>query len=543
MTMNRYGRRTHRFGRIVLIVLAGVIAIWLVGHLLLDVQFPDPLVTSTDAGRPDDEDRSMREIFESLPAEGATVSQVTLLDDNVMAWVERWRLLANARKRLDISYFILEQDVFGIAFLGHLVHKAGQGLTVRVLLDAIGTTMSRDVQGNDYLDTVVQTANVTVKLYRPLRYRFQDAFLTLNPAAIVASDHDKILLADGVHGLIGGRNIATEYFADLNFDPKAFRDADAVLTGREAGAVLEAVFESQYDGGEAHAVTRETVDLLDSTSDLLLAYQAMDYWLRGEPIPEAVSARIRDRRLPWIDELQARPMLHGALARPAPESVQAPVRFLDSRTRLIRTDDPITVSLGRLVRGAKKSIFVANPYLVLSEQAVSVLEDAARRGVEITVLTNSPVSSDNPLSQAFFLEQWPKLLARVPTLRLFVAGDRHNLHGKFAVIDDQLGLLGTYNLDPLSMALNSELVAAVWSARFAEKLLETGRQLIAAGPPTAYEYRIARDDEGRPSRDEEGRIIVAFGPNDHLERDDWTAVRRYRWLVRGLAAVSGRSFF
>lgn len=58
------------------------------------------------------------------------------------------------------------------------------------------------------------------------------------------------------------------------------------------------------------------------------------------------------------------------------------------------------------------------------------------------------------------------------------------------------------------MALNSELVAAVWSARFAEKLLETGRQLIAAGPPTAYEYRIARD--------EDGRIIVAFGPNDHL---------------------------
>jgi putative cardiolipin synthase len=545
MTIKRPARRhrTHRFGRLVLICLAGVMATWLIGHLLFDVQFPDLLATSADGGPFDGRNRSLREIFESLPAEGAAQADVTLLDDNVMAWVERWRLLANARKRLDICYFILEQDVFGIAFLGHLVHKADQGLTIRMQLDAIGTNMSRDVQGNDYLDTVVRTANVTVKLYRPVRYRVLDAFLTLNPAAIVASDHDKILLADGVHGLIGGRNIATEYFADVDAAPRSFRDADMVLTGREAGSVLEAVFESQYDGGESHPVTRETIDLLDSRSDLLLAYQAMDYWLRGEPIPDTVSARIRDRNLPWIDELQAHPALRGALARPAPESLQAPVRFLDSRTRLIRTDDPITVSLERLVRGAKKSIFIVSPYLVLSEPAVGLLEDAARRGVDITILTNSPLSSDNPLSQAFFIEQWPELMVRVSTLRLFVAGDRHNLHGKFAVIDDQLGLLGTYNLDPLSMALNSELVAAVWSARFAERLLDAGRQLIAAGPPTIYEYRIARDGNSRPRRDEDGRVIVAFGPNDHINPDDWTAVRRFRWLVHGLTLIRKTPFW
>lgn len=543
MSSKRKGRKTRRFGRFVLVALAAVIASWLVGRLFLDVQFPDSVATSADVEPLHNREPSLRAVFESLPAEGTAPAQVTLLDDNTMAWVERWRLLAGARKRLDICYFILKQDVFGIAFLGHLVHKAGQGVRVRVMLDAIGTKMSRSVQGNDYLDTLVQTPNVTAKLYRPLRYRFQDAFLTLNPAAIFASDHDKILLADGSHGLIGGRNIAAEYFADQAVDPKAFRDADAVLTGREAGAVLEAVFDSQYNGGEVHPITKETLDILDPNADLLLAYQAMDHWLRGEPFPEALSDRIRDRRLSWIDELQAHPTLQGALARPAPESVQAPVRLLDSRTRLIRTDDPITSSLARLVRGAKKSIFVVSPYLVLPEQAVQALEDAARRGVKITILTNSPVSSDNPLSQAFFLEQWPELMARVPTLRLFVAGDRHNLHGKFAVIDDQLGLLGTYNLDPLSMALNSELVVAVWSARFAEQLLKTGRQLITAGPPTAYEYHIARNNAGRPLRDFDGRPIIAFGPNDHLKPDEWTAVRHYRWLVCGLKAVSGRLFF
>ena len=64
-----------------------------------------------------------------------------------------------------------------------------------------------------------------------------------------------------------------------------------------------------------------------------------------------------------------------------------------------------------------------------------MLAEAAGRGVRITILTNSPLSSDNAMSQAVFLEQWPELLARLPGARLFVTGDRHNLHGKLAVFD------------------------------------------------------------------------------------------------------------
>ena len=56
-------------------------------------------------------------------------------------------------------------------------------------------------------------------------------FLTLNPAAALLSDHDKILLADGRRTLIGGRNIAGEYFGSLQDDPRAFRDTDLLLSG------------------------------------------------------------------------------------------------------------------------------------------------------------------------------------------------------------------------------------------------------------------------------------------------------------------------
>jgi phosphatidylserine/phosphatidylglycerophosphate/cardiolipin synthase-like enzyme len=208
---------------------------------------------------------------------------------------------------------------------------------------------------------------------------------------------------------------------------------------------------------------------------------------------------------------------------------------------LFRSDDAISQSLARLVKVARREIFIQTPYLMLSPPAVSVLQQAAARGVRITILTNSPVSTDNPLSQAIFLEQWPKLLAKVPALRLFVVADVRNIHGKLAAIDGELALIGTYNLDPLSMSLNGELAAAIWSDRFAAQLLRKPRRLISKGAPLVHEYRIGRDAEGRPRRDGEGRLVIAFGPEDHSSPEQWKTVQGLRKVVRAAACLPGTS--
>jgi phosphatidylserine/phosphatidylglycerophosphate/cardiolipin synthase-like enzyme len=280
---------------------------------------------------------------------------------------------------------------------------------------------------------------------------------------------------------------------------------------------------------------------MDASADLTLAYEVMDAWLRGKPVPEETASAIRKKGFSWLDDLKKLPRLRGALREKPTGSITAEVRLLDSRPRLLRSDDPISRSLVRLARSAHDEIFIQSPYLVLSENVVSVLEEAAARGVRITVLTNSPVSSDNALSQAFFLEQWPEVMARVPTLRLFVAGDTHNLHGKLGTIDGQLALIGTYNMEPISMAFNSELVAAVWSAPFAGQLLAKPQRLIAGGPPRVYEYRIMRDGQGRPERDRNGKVIVAFGPEHHSSPGQWKAVQRYWKLLRLVKKLPGAS--
>lgn len=531
----------HRIRFVVLALMALLVAAWVLGNRLLHVQLAGHSEGYKETPLPAPAGATLRDVFESFPLKGGPDSRIELLEGNTEAWAARWRLVAEARESLDVSYFILHQDIFGLSFLGHLLHKAREGVPIRILLDAFGTRMSLNLTGNDYLDTLVAIKNVTVKMYRPLFFRFADTFLTLKPLALAASNHDKILIVNGRRALTGGRNIGVEYFADPKDDALAFRDLDVILAGKEIGASLRAVFEANFKSGESRPVKPDTVDLVDWGDDLLLAYRAMDAWLRGRTIPEATRTAIREKGFSWLDDLAKMPRLRGALRGKPAESMVAEVRLLDSRPRLLGTGDPISVGLLRLLHSAKEDIVLQTPYLVLPEEIVPVFEKAAARGVRITVLTNSPVSSDSAPSQAFFLEQWPELLARVPTMRLFVFGDRHNLHTKAGTIDGRLVLTGTYNVDPFSMAVNGEVIAAAWSDPLARQLDAKTQRLILAGPPLVYEYRIARDAQGRPQRDADGKVVVAFGPENHSHPEQWKNVARLWTLLRIAKRLPGTS--
>ena len=515
----------RRASRPAVLVVMGL-ALWLGARALLN---PAPEHSVTPLG-PWTPGLTLRETFESLPTMGSEPVTARLLDDNGDAWVARWRVLAAAQDRIDTSYFILSDDVFGAAFLGHLLHKARTGVHVRLLIDAAGRR-SKDTSVEP-LQALASATTAAVRIYHPVLHRILQGFLLLRPAAALTSQHDKILLVDRSAGMIGGRNIDAEYFASPAVLSTAFDDVDVVLEGRSVARVLEAAFDSGY-GGE-RAVPVAAADAPDATQSLLAAYAAMDAWLRTDakaPLP-AVDPR-------WREALESHPALRGALAtRSAPPAQPIEARVLDSVGRRGRPDDPITQGIARLVQSAARRILIESPYLVLSSEAVDLLADASRRGVAITMLTNSPVSTDNALSQAFFLEQWPEILARAPTMRLFVRGDASTVHGKLATFDDRLALVGTYNLDPLSMAVDSEIVVAAWSPRFAQAVDASIETVLRRGQPTVYEYRIARDPQGAAVRDEAGRAVVAFGPRNHCAPEEWTALQLY-WTSLRVAETFG----
>jgi putative cardiolipin synthase len=478
---------------------------------------------------------TLRETFETLPDCGSEPASIRVYDDNNESWVERWRLVASARTSIDVSYFILHEDVFGLSFLGHLLERARAGVEVRILVDSVGTKMSREFAGNGFLEVMASLANVKVATYRPLWRRWMEALTTLTPSRLVTSEHDKMIVVDRQSSLIGGRNIASEYFSDPSTKPEAFRDMDVRIDSPAIAEALRCAFESQLD--DVHCCVASETDEDHRQPELLCIYRAMDDWLGGRTPDTAACDG------PWLEQLQQNPQLRGAFRAPTKDAVQAETRIVDSPGRFNSPDDPITQALMRLVAAAEKSIFMQTPYVVLSETGVQLLEQAAQRGVSITILTNSPVSSDNALSQAFFLEQWPEILSRVPTLRLFVAGDEHTRHAKSVTFDDTLAMVGTYNLDPVSMACNSEVMAASWSPELVRLVELPARRVIERGEPAVFEYRIRRRPDGSAELDDKGKAVIAFGACDHCTPEEWTALTACWSAVRAAKDFVGFSPF
>jgi cardiolipin synthase C len=477
-------------------------------------------------------DMDLRRTFETFPEVEGDPPRLRLLDDNTRSWVARWRLLEDARRRIDFATFIVHGDVFGMAFLGRLLELARDGVRVRLLVDAHGTAMSRSITDEDILDELVG-AGIETRVYRPMPSRIAQALLDLDPAAAVASEHDKIFIVDGRVGIVGGRNIGHEYFTALRADRRAFTDVDVIIEGRAACRALGRAFDAEWNA-QASRDAGEDVSLSSRSAELLGAARAMDAWLTGD---EAALAGDPDAA-PFLEELRREHgALRGALSGPVEAADRAEVRLLDSAPRRIAFDDQITEGLRRLLGAARREVLIQSPYLVLSDEAVELLTAASERGVTLTIITNSPTSSDNAVSQAFFMEQWPHIVARVPGLRIFVRGDGHNLHGKTIVVDGQVAVVSTYNLDPISMSIDGELAVVAWSDDFARRVAAPVRRVIDQGAPTTYEYRIQRDADGAPLRDADGAPRIEFGPEQHTDPTRWKSLTAWLTTIRAMKEV------
>jgi len=114
---------------------------------------------------------------------------------------------------------------------------------------------------------------------------------------------------------------------------------------------------------------------------------------------------------------------------------------------------------------ARRSIKITNPYVLLDEQMVETLIQAARRGVKISFLV--PGTSDHPLVRHAGRRQFGRLLEAGIEIHEYAAS---LLHAKTIVIDGLWATVGSTNLDHRSFKLNDELNVVAYDAEFAAQL-------------------------------------------------------------------------
>ncbi len=165
-----------------------------------------------------------------MPETGLMQTKVRLLTDNMESWYSRWYVIDRAQESIDMTYYILDGDIFGKSLLGLLYKKAREGVKIRLMVDARGSrNLGKKFFGPLYLQELAKFPNVQVRIFNPINRALKA--LPENVRNVMCSNHDKIVIGDNEWALTGGRNISRNYFADPRDMPSSYRDTDVLLQG------------------------------------------------------------------------------------------------------------------------------------------------------------------------------------------------------------------------------------------------------------------------------------------------------------------------
>ena len=422
-------------------------------------------------------------------------------------------LLARAAERsIDAQYYIWHDDEVGDALFESLWRAAERGVRVRLLLDDMHT---EDIDA--MLAAFDAHPNVEVRLYNPFAQRraralgFMTDFTRLNHRM-----HNKSFTVDNQVSVVGGRNIGNEYFAAGS--DVAFADLDVLAVGT---AVQEVSKEFDVYWNSASAYPASSLLAEPSASDAAAFLQTRFAAVRDDPASAAYGEAIRNSAL--IRELTERRLaLEWTVAHVLYDD---PAKTLDKEAR---TDILLLPELMRTLGRPQRKLDLVSPYFVPGDEGSAALASLATQGVDVRILTNSLAANDEAAVHAGYAKRRPDLLrAGVHLYELKPtgvaqpheskggSGSASALHAKTYAVDDARIFVGSFNFDPRSARLNTEMGLVIESPVLAKRL---SGAFDAAILDAAYSVRLAPDGHALQwiERTAAGEVIHDTEPRTRL---------------------------
>lgn len=390
------------------------------------------------------------------------------LSQGMEALAARVILARAAEKSLDVQYYIWHGDQSGRLLLKELLDAADRGVRVRLLLDDLGVGAAND----DAFLLLDAHPNLSVALFNPIASRdARTAGLLADPKRLNRRMHNKSMTADNTLTVVGGRNIGDEYFS-LN-ELFNFADLDVLAIGPVADKVSDS-FDVFWNSPAAFPISAFHPEAA-SPDEYARARRKLDAQVLdgGAPYYEAMAAtplglhlRSQDLEFYW-GQITA---LHDL-----PDKVQ------DNRE-----SEVLLSQLGGMLGPAQEDLLIISPYFVPGKDGTRALVAAAQRGVRVRVVTNSLASTDVAAVHAGYrksrrelLEGGVELFEMMPTLGedadaagkfSFSGSSGASLHAKTFIVDRRSVFIGSMNLDPRSVRINTEIGLLIDSPELARDL-------------------------------------------------------------------------
>ena len=446
------------------------------------------------------------------------------LTEGFDAFGARLKLMDNAEKSLDIQYFLMKPDNAGLVFAAEMLKAADRGVRIRLLLDDIFTTV--DVNDLAILD---DHPNIDVRLFNPIARKGIPLLNYLGHFSLTNRRmHNKSFVADNRIAVVGGRNIAVEYF-QLESSGE-FVDFDMFAVGPVVRKVS-----SQFDLYWNHQLAIPLKAFYNADDKDVL--QASRVLLEQEMAKAGQSIYAEAIQTPVLKKFQA------GEASP----YVAPARLItDDPDKLLHeiSDDHKIVAneIRQALVEAESEIILITPYFIPRKGGIELLRKIRDKGVRVTVVTNSLATNNHTPVHSAYASYRRRLLdvgvelweARVDAAKIILPDgesqlDKLTLHTKGILIDRKRVFVGSLNLDPRSVDINTEMGLLIDSVEMGEFMTERVRQNI---PKIAYRVNIDEDRNLSWHATIDGREVI------ETKEPQTTAWQRFKAWVMKIAPES-----
>ncbi len=418
---------------------------------------------------------------------GPGVSGFEILDSNEDALKWRLALVDSAQHSIDLQYYLWYEHDSGTLLLQRLLRAAARGVRVRLLLDDFHTS-GRDAE----FVALHSHPNIEIRLFNPFRSRDllgRGFDFAQRAERLQQRMHNKLMVADNRAVIVGGRNVGDEYFGfNESFN---FRDLDLLAVGpvaRQSSAAFDRFWNSNW------VVAASALPVDEDSPDLDSLMAPMMERLRSAPLVARFPLQPQDWRAAFAK------LLH---------------RLHPGTTRLL-SDVPsgdalrhrMPQAIRRLIATTREELLILNAYIIPDQEAVDVFRSLTRRGIRVKIITNSLASQDVTAVNSHY-KFWRRSLIEAgvelyevrpdAAIRATVANTAPieaalmGLHAKAIIVDGTRVFVGSMNLDPRSISLNSEMGIVVESPTLARELAAIFTRDAAA----ENAWRVQLDAENR----------------------------------------------
>lgn len=367
--------------------------------------------------------------------DGKGTERVAYIDDNMDAHLYRLHMIEEAKQEIILSTFDFNADDAGKDMIAALLQAADRKVNIKVIVDGISGFL--DMRGNSYFKALASHENVEVKLYNPMNF--------LKPWKLQARLHDKYVIVDDKMYLLGGRNTMNLFLGDYVEEKNIDRELFVYETKDNTNTSIYQLKDYFYSVWELDDSKKYTCENVNKKIEKSIHQLEERYKQLHDLYPDAYKKWSYEEKTIETDKITL-------LSNPIEAENKEPYMWY-AITQLMKQGNHTTI---------------VTPYIICGKEMYSDLTNLTQKNKKIDIITNDVASGANPWGCSDYLNQKKKIWNT--GVQVYEYMGEHSSHTKALLIDDDMSLVGSYNMDMRSTYQDTELMLAVDSKELNKRM-------------------------------------------------------------------------